>query len=1237
MVAVVAQMRARRDTAANWTSSDPTLGNGEIAWETDTGLLKIGDGSTAWTSLAYWGTFDDITINDALTVTGLSTFTALAEFNGDILIDNTVPRLTFYESDAALDQKTWFIDATAEALRVGITDDADVNTDIGMQFERTGTGTGVTFDLIYLFANTGEIRLQSDLINFSRPNTEIVVGSASTVKNLINRGGSAGALELSGDAATDFGAAIELYGSIHASQPGDTIFKDGSNQWMVHDASASDLTITADVIIANPHILRFDDLIDATIGASNGDAFILMTQNGRTAITYDNTVRLETYNAGVDITGDLRLDDDIINNGVGGTFRIETIQSSQDMILAVENTGGISHTGVQLYGSVAEPYVGLFWDSVEVMTTIDGGVQITSAQPRLNFSESDATTTNQAWSLYASGERFDLALFDDTFGVGATVFGVNRTANTIDDFLIYASELTLVNGNLILPTSGIIGFAGVTNDCFIQGDADSIDVHINNTNYASFVTDGIGIASSGRLYLDGTLPTGDTYIVEGAGNRIDMVVGGDVDAFQLSTTDATFFGVAQFQSDGDMLMTGYIVQYAGSGTASDGDILEWNDTNGRFEIVTPSGGGIGGSITDNQIAVGATTANDIEGSANFTYDGTSHVLTSTATTQDVMTITANSLTTGRGLVVQSTSGARDTNPLVEIIGNSGQIGSGLEVDHPASGAGIVVTKAGLGEGIVVNHSGTGRALSILGGEAVFAASTTSYPSLQIPEGVAPTSPQDGDVWVTAAGEFFARLNGTSVDLAAGGGGTFTLDSDDNLFGGTNAGANLTATSALDNFLAGTNAGRQITTADNSIAIGNDAMGDATGTVTGNANIAIGWEAMHASTTITGVDNIAIGYQTLDALTSGNLNVAIGWRALSFNAVGIDNIAIGTGACLQVIDDHNIGIGRDALGDVNGASANGNIGIGHKAGEAITTGANNTIVGDNALSNGSAIMTGSNNVAIGASIANGTSPTSLARNVFIGFAAAAQVSSGFSNIIIGDAAGANITTGSQNIILGDAAGPTANQSNRLYIHDAQDDDPTIGGDLSSKLVTFGGALRLTERADHISTPTATFGEIWLDNNADQKLRFTDDQGTDYEISPEYGEYTATFTPATSGTVTLNSSLNTLSYTKIGQLVHVQGYLVVSSISSPVGAIRLNLPFGVKPETEGADAGAAPYFAAGLSNGTLPSNLQLAGVITQSNDTCVLDVRDAATSTSYNLSTYIASGSFFRFDFNYHTDE
>ena len=47
--------QSKRDTATNWTTNDPILLSGEWGYETDTGKYKIGDGSTAWTSLGYAG------------------------------------------------------------------------------------------------------------------------------------------------------------------------------------------------------------------------------------------------------------------------------------------------------------------------------------------------------------------------------------------------------------------------------------------------------------------------------------------------------------------------------------------------------------------------------------------------------------------------------------------------------------------------------------------------------------------------------------------------------------------------------------------------------------------------------------------------------------------------------------------------------------------------------------------------------------------------------------------------------------------------------------------------------------------------------------------------------------------------------------------------------------------------------------------------------------------------------
>ena len=47
------QYKLRRGTANAWTAANPVLADGEVALETDTKQLKVGDGITAWSVLAY--------------------------------------------------------------------------------------------------------------------------------------------------------------------------------------------------------------------------------------------------------------------------------------------------------------------------------------------------------------------------------------------------------------------------------------------------------------------------------------------------------------------------------------------------------------------------------------------------------------------------------------------------------------------------------------------------------------------------------------------------------------------------------------------------------------------------------------------------------------------------------------------------------------------------------------------------------------------------------------------------------------------------------------------------------------------------------------------------------------------------------------------------------------------------------------------------------------------------------
>lgn len=51
----IVRIQLRRDTAADWTSANPVLAEGEMGIETDTDQFKIGDGATAWNSLGYGG------------------------------------------------------------------------------------------------------------------------------------------------------------------------------------------------------------------------------------------------------------------------------------------------------------------------------------------------------------------------------------------------------------------------------------------------------------------------------------------------------------------------------------------------------------------------------------------------------------------------------------------------------------------------------------------------------------------------------------------------------------------------------------------------------------------------------------------------------------------------------------------------------------------------------------------------------------------------------------------------------------------------------------------------------------------------------------------------------------------------------------------------------------------------------------------------------------------------------
>lgn len=147
-------------------------------------------------------------------------------------------------------------------------------------------------------------------------------------------------------------------------------------------------------------------------------------------------------------------------------------------------------------------------------------------------------------------------------------------------------------------------------------------------------------------------------------------------------------------------------------------------------------------------------------------------------------------------------------------------------------------------------------------------------------------------------------------------------------------------------------------------IGGSLLGYASST-NQNTIFGLGAGGNNATTSATVKSLVAVGLQALWSNTTGSQNVALGTTALRVNTTGGQNTAIGYVALLaNVTSSLNTAVGYQALSASTGEH---NTAFGANAGVNITTGYDNTFLGQTINTGGNAITTGGGNIGIGYNI------------------------------------------------------------------------------------------------------------------------------------------------------------------------------------------------------------------------------------------------------------------------------
>ena len=219
-------IQIRRDTAANWTSVNPVLAQGELGIETDTLKIKAGNGTTVWNSLGYlidtggYGTVTSVGLVGGST--GLTTTGGPITTSGNITLTGTLAVANGGTALTALGTAGQVLSVNAGATALEYTSDAGGSvTSVGVSGGTTGlttsggpiTGSGtITFAGTLAVANggTGATTLTANNVVLGNGTSAVQVVAPGTSGNLLTSDGTTWASSTPAASGISAGLSIAL-------------------------------------------------------------------------------------------------------------------------------------------------------------------------------------------------------------------------------------------------------------------------------------------------------------------------------------------------------------------------------------------------------------------------------------------------------------------------------------------------------------------------------------------------------------------------------------------------------------------------------------------------------------------------------------------------------------------------------------------------------------------------------------------------------------------------------------------------------------------------------------------------------------------------------------------------------------------------------------------------------------------------------------------------------------------